>query len=94
MESFEEYWMKGLRVDSKNFEGELTFENCSKYFDLAGERAVWDYQQKKIDKLVEALKLYVDEHELSDHIGGYDWYIDKGYFRKAKEVLKELGYLE
>ena len=60
METFEEYWMKNVKI-YKDFEGERTFENLSKYFNIRVEREIWDYQQKKIDILNKQITVLMDK---------------------------------
>jgi len=62
LKTFEEYWMEGV-VIHKGFEGEKTFENCSKYFDLKGDKAAWDYCEKQYKDYIKKLEQERDHYK-------------------------------
>ena len=63
MITFEEWFMKGIRL-GKDFEGDRTFENCSKFFNTTLAKSAWTYQQEIIENLIEGLKFYENTSRL------------------------------
>jgi len=59
--TFEEYFMKGIKINKSLFDEEINFKNCSSHFSnmsLDYCREVWDHQQKIIDELEKATEGY------------------------------------